>query len=569
MRTNHIFILLLIPLILLSCQSNQDTTDYNLLAALDDRLDANSEAVLDSLNRINPDKLSSDNKAYYYLIEIIAKDRTCYQFTSDSIITRTVNSFSLYRDRHSGIYARSLLYQGLVRFRMGIKDSTAYLPIKEAKLIFSKLNPPDMKNQFFCCYYLGSIHIQNSNSVLSEKYFNEALSFASVLKDSAYLYMINKELFWIKMGNKDYNGARKVLNRLNNMELSRNNYPISFYNMMAVFYQETGRLKEALTYEKYTLNEKLKLGSTDLSSNYYNLSNIHKNLKQLDSALYYGNFAAASNTDSTNRLKYFYYKNIGEISSALGNWSESSAAYKKAFEWVLNHEEQKLDTKIMELEKKYDLSEEQNRTLKLKIKNTYLISALILLLITVFILLFIFRKQKEITKHKFNLSEKEKILLQERQMRLEEEKDRTEQALAETQLILGLFQVIAMQNLEIKNFLYDLTIHSHIEKNPSLCQKIKEELDNYNQVTKISESPFMNDDIFRRMISVSSEDLYKLNKSDKILLLFLEKDVVMSQIAVLLNTTPDSIRNRKLKLKKKLTNLGIDLPKYLKTGNPD
>ena len=210
-----------------------------------------------------------------------------------------------------------------------------------------------------------------------------------------------------------------------------------------------------------------------------------------------------------------------------------------------------MDTRIRELEKKYDKSEAENRALELRNHNLLLVFMLVFTLFAFIILAqYSYRQKarKELVEERNSLLEKEKLLSDKRQMNLEEEKKKTEQRLYDHQLIISVFQHISQQNLEVKNFLYDLKINNTIKKDPTLHSKITEEYKSYNNKTNITEIPFLCDELLNGVIQLPEVDAAILNKSDKILLILILMEATSSQIALLFNTTSVSIRNRKVKL---------------------
>ena len=90
-------------------------------------------------------------------------------------------------------------------------------------------------------------------------------------------------------------------------------------------------------------------------------------------------------------------------------------------------------------------------------------------------------------------------------------------------------------------------------------EKISKECDSFQRKTTISNSSLFSDSKLTTLTGISAEDIVKLNKSEKLLLLLLTVGVDNTGMAVLFNTTADSIRNRKSQLKKKLNQYQIQL----------
>jgi hypothetical protein len=136
--------------ILLSCDKRELNPDFDRLVKLDSLILKSPEAALDSLEKTNPSNFSKYNRAYYNLLTIIASDKSYVNFTSDSLINQVVNDLSSYRVKHPNKYARALMYQGLVRYRLGKTDNLAYKPIKDAVKIFENESIKDLKNLYLC-----------------------------------------------------------------------------------------------------------------------------------------------------------------------------------------------------------------------------------------------------------------------------------------------------------------------------------------------------------------------------------------------------------------------------------
>ena len=73
------------------CRQERNNADTAKLAQFDSLLSVQPEAALDSLELIETDNLNKYNKAYHQLLEVIAKDKTYFNFTSDSLINSTVD----------------------------------------------------------------------------------------------------------------------------------------------------------------------------------------------------------------------------------------------------------------------------------------------------------------------------------------------------------------------------------------------------------------------------------------------------------------------------------------------
>ena len=87
---------------------------------------------------------------------------------------------------------------------------------------------------------------------------------------------------------------------------------------------------------------------------------------------------------------------------------------------------------------------------------------------------------------------------------------------------------------------------------PFLHEKIKNEFKLFDETVHSKNFESLTDDDFSKVTHLVEKELQLLNKSEKLLLSLLVMKVPHQQISVLLNTTPESLSSRKLKLKKKM-----------------
>ena len=329
--------------------------------------------------------------------------------------------------------------------------------------------------------------------------------------------------------------------------------------MQSVYFESLGQYKKAIELEKEILQIKKKQEyQNTLIANFYNISKAYSNLNQTDSALKYAQLSVKAIQDTSHQLNHLYYLNLARSAEKSGNWKLSIYGYKKTYELMSSNVNKNLDTNILELEKKYDLTELENKALQLKNRAIILAGIVILMLSAIIILLQQSIRQKQIktlTEERNRALENEKLLLYEKQQTLTDENSRNELELVKKKIILSFFQQISVQNLEIKKLLFDLKITTYITKNKTIYNKISDEYDNYTKKSKITETETFDNDTFTKLTGISVEEAGKLNKSEKIMLQLLALNAGNREMAVLLNTSDESIRSRKLKLKKKLEQL--------------
>ena len=186
LRFYQLFIVSILCL-LVSCTHKEDKEVLHRLTRYDAMIDNYSEAVSDSLKNILSNHLSRSNRAYYGLLKIISDDKNYVDFTTDSTINTVVNYYQTHNPDHEN-YIRALVYQAIVRTRMGITDSTVFEPLKEADKYFQKQPNKKPSLGYLIHYFLGNIHYNNGNNQLTDVYFKNALNFAKQENDSTHLH---------------------------------------------------------------------------------------------------------------------------------------------------------------------------------------------------------------------------------------------------------------------------------------------------------------------------------------------------------------------------------------------
>ena len=528
-------------LLFAACNRQQTEADRTHLNKLDSLLAVQPEATADSLKQIHPARLSHFNRGYYQLLKVIAQDKTYYNFTSDSLIDATVHILSRHKRAYPRTYARSLLYQGLVRYRMGVTDSTAYEPIKEAAdlLEVKKINDPLLS--YFCYHYLGLIHNENNNPSYSILYYEKAIKNIKQYGDKNYLLMTYFEITWTYLKTNKIDAAKQYIDTLINVKNISDEQKASLNQILSVYYEFTNQASKALEINKQLISSNYSY--TDMSSMFFKISNNYKALNKLDSALLYAEKAEECKPDSDYYLNNLYYKNIGEISEQLKLWQISANAYRKAYLLKEKATLKALDKEIMSLEKKYDLKEAENKALQLTNRLIFTGFVSLTLLILLVTSLVIFRQRGKHAQIKTQLLAQEKI--------------NVERNLIEKEFRLPMYQQITQRNAIIKAFLSDLMTNPYLAKNTQLLNKISEVYQDSVKTSNINE--FLTDEKFTDFTGIECESCQLLNENEKMLLVFAAMKLDNRQIAVLFNTTESSVRGRKAKLRAKIENKNIDI----------
>ena len=560
-----------ILMLLAACNRQRNEADRTHLNKLDSLLAVQPEAAADSLKTFSNRKLSRFNSGYYQLLEVIVLDKNYYNFTSDSLISTAEKKLSGYKRKDPHTYARSLMYLGLVRYRMGVTDSTAYTPLKEAAEYFQRYHLANIKNEYLSNYYLGTIHHKNENIHKSTYYYQKALSNAKFCKDSIYQYNAYQELFWNQMYLENYKIAKQYLDTLDRYRNISASSGLNIDKSYAFYYKTQHDYPKALEYQHKILRDPSIADNPGLyATTRFTLSTMYFSMNRLDSALHYARLSLA-NPDTANSNLYLYYQNLASIALKKKDWRISAEAFDDMYRLYKKHTELRTGKKILELEKRYDKSEAENRVLEYQKKYAIIsVLAVLLLMFLIASMLYVVQKRKHLLLEKqlreANLRniESENLLIKQESKLLDEKnrvlvikKRETERLLLEKEFVLPFYHQISNRNNELKRLLEYLMDNI---KDRKLAERIIADYQSFTKSTDISEDNPVNSELLKVFTGLTEEAVRVMNNSEKLLLVFKSIGLENEQIAVLFNTTSDSIRSRKSKLKKKLELNDIHYP---------
>ena len=535
----------------ISCNGRENSEIHKILTQWDNLLEKNPEAVSDSLKTIDPQTLSRENRAYYNLLKTISDDKTYFEFRNDSLINRVVDYYHLH-EPYSNNYIRSLAYKGIVRTRMGITDSTVYEPLKKADHIFHTQKNPDPATGYILHYFMGNTHYYNGNFELAGKYFQESLHNAKLKNDSLHIFDAYLAIYWNKMAQSDFDTGRKYLDSLSFFfdKITDKNYLI--LNAQSVYFEATKEFDKALDCDKKLLTlTKSQKEDIDFSSLYFAISTRYSTLNQLDSAMLYGQIAIESIVDENKKENYLFYDNVADIAEKQQNYSLANTYRQSAFTMYEKSVKDRLNTQVMELEKKYDLSEAENIALKSQ-QNT-LIIAIIALLLAMLATILIMLNVKNRREAKIKLMQLE----HEAETRAIETKLLEEEANKRDWLI-QLYGHISNRLTSLQENFNTLS-QRYVSSHPKIYENMHNIL--HTAESDLREMPknlIPDENTFSLYTNLSMEAAELFNANEKIMLMLLVCKADNRQISTFMNTSIESIRARKSQLKKKLTENGID-----------
>ncbi len=544
-----IFVLLTIFVMGNSCEYGSQRDMLQRLTALDAAIDLAPGRVSDSLKSLSYSSLSRSNKAYYNLLKVISDDKTYVNFTSDSLIN-TVSEYYRLHDKKNRNYIRSLAYQGIVRTRMGIKDSTVFEPLKEADRLFNSMMSPDPSLGYMINYFLGNIHYNNLNFTLADNYFHRTLDFAHQESDSIHVFDTYLALYWNEMQKKDFVKGKIYLDSLSGYynKLKDKNYFI--LNAQSIYYDIMDEPEKALESAKLMLYDDQN-ENTDLSRVYFNVSDRFIGFGLLDSAMLYAQMAIDLIEDSTYRQNHLYFQNVANIAEKQLNFELANNYRKKAAELYKNSVTERLNTQIVELEKKYDLTEAENATLRAKQQNfRIVIGALLLVIVLIIIAMYAWRVRK-ISKLKLQQAE---ITVKQQELQaniLKEEADKRKWLL---QIYSNISDRLTFLHGEVQSL-----SQRYISSYPKVYKEIEKIVKNTDtELRDITKTLATDDETFYAYTHLNDKEGF-FNTNEKMMLMLLACDADNRQLATFMNTTVESIRVRKSQLKKKMLEKGYDI----------
>ena len=543
---------LLIALILCSsCSERGDKSAKERLSGWDAMLDTAPQRVSDSLEAMERERLSRSGKAYYDLLKVISDDKTYVNFSSDSLIN-TVSDYYRTHEPKERNYIRALAYQGIVRTRMGVNDSTVYEPLREADKLIQSNFSPDPSLGYLVNYFLGNIHYNNRNYLSADDYFNRTLSYAHKEKDSIHVFDSFLALYWNEMQQRNLVKGQSYLDSVSIFydKLPGKNYFI--LNAQSIYYDITGEPEKALEREKVKLHSYDQLEENiEMSRVYYNISNRYVGLERLDSAMLYAQIAIDMIVDTSYVYNHIYYENIANIAEMQGNYALANDYRKKASDFYKSSVNDRLDTQIAELEKKYDLTEAENEALRAREQNSSLvIAALLLVIILIIILMSALRVRR-----------KSQLKLLQAEHRMEQQDMQASimnEEAGKRKWLLQLYGNIS-DRLTFLQGEFEILAQRYISTNPKVYKEMHHILKNADtDLRDLAKTLTPDNATFYAYTRLKDEEAI-LNANEKMLLMLLACNASNKQLATFMNTTVESIRVRKSQLKRKMTENGLDV----------
>ncbi len=379
----YILIFLLTLSSVMSCGHSVDTR----LVLADSLMWVNPDSSLVILESINRDSLKGDeNQAYYALLLTQAQFRVDYAILSDSLINLAVEHYSDNHNREH--YTRALLYKGAF-YEVNDNHVEAVKWYKQAE---DNADTTDCRNLAQINMRMGMLYFNNyATNNLDLNKFKMAAHYYKLLGDKkmtmvALIYCANV------LRISDVDEARKCYDKALStaIELKDTSNIYSINVNYALMYIKDSLYLQAKKYilDAFRLNDRF-----EENSNYYMLSLIYANQKDLDSAKYF--ILLPNKSQNTAYDSLLMYKALREMALCENDISQYRKFDKQYYRISDSLEHNETKYKLLDSEQGFDKSTKSEASISLGKKKT-IISLLIgsfLLISFVFFLLYLKKKK--------------------------------------------------------------------------------------------------------------------------------------------------------------------------------
>lgn len=523
------FLLPIIVIFLASCSSSQKQAKLReRLISFDTMLVSNPLQAKDSLSKLESLKLSSSNAAYLNLLKTICYDKTDTPFTSDSLISSALDWYNDSKDYYN--FARSLTYKGIVRYTLDSKDTISFDLFKEAEQLYQKHRLKDNHLLGMIYSYLGKINKADKNFSEAEEYFvkNAAINKAS---GNTYNYIVSVlDIIWTKINLSDYHNIPKYILELDNLTNFPKELLTNFYNVKAVFYASISDYNLAIQFTKKTLETLSNIHSKD--NQYYALSAYYFKLNNIDSAIVYAEKVVNEISDTVASSNYLFYKNLADLYRTRGKYKEATEVYFKAYEFHQKYLNEVSSKRILELEKRYDVSMKDAEIVKERDAKRFLMLLLSLAFVLLIVLYSLLRLRMKLLK-------KEKMIASVNREKLQK-----------TELIKETLNATTGLLSQFTDEVYKITVRSSKNSGGEI-DEINSAISNVKKSFRKRLSAITTSDAFLESFPLL-KNLEEFTDQERLIIILLQQGNSINFIAKILNSTPSSIRGNKSYIKKKV-----------------
>ena len=326
MKKNIVFLLILIPIIWISCDGmGHQTIDFRKIENL---MPQHPDSALMLLEQIeNKENLSRKDKAHYYLLLTEAEDKTYVTHTTDSLISIAADYYEKTDDL--GRKAKAWYYKGRINQDLGH-------PLKAQEYYLKALRDEEKIEDHAL---LGRIHNHIGMLYAYQKVYEKALPFQKkavenfhLLSDSTGQVFALRDLgrTFLMLGHQD----SAIICNQKAIALMRKRIIPSVYTELAGFYIDRQRLEEAHGLLRTSLQNVAKQAKYPV---YLVLGELYKKSGQIDSACFY--LQACINSAPLPETRAGGLFHLKEIALEKGQW-EQAALLSKQYELLKDSIEQ-------------------------------------------------------------------------------------------------------------------------------------------------------------------------------------------------------------------------------------
>ena len=327
MKKNIVFLLILIPIIWISCDGmGHQTIDFRKIENL---MPQHPDSALMLLEQIeNKENLSRKDKAHYYLLLTEAEDKTYVTHTTDSLISIAADYYEKTDDL--GRKAKAWYYKGRINQDLGH-------PLKAQEYYLKALRDEEKIEDHAL---LGRIHNHIGMLYAYQKVYEKALPFQKkavenfhLINDSTGQVFALRDLgrTFLMLGLQD----SSIICNQKAIALMRKRIIPSVYTELAGFYIDRQRLEEAHGLLRTSLQNVAKPQAK--YPVYLVLGELYKKSGQIDSACFY--LQACINSAPLPETRAGGLFHLKEIALEKGQW-EQAALLSKQYELLKDSIEQ-------------------------------------------------------------------------------------------------------------------------------------------------------------------------------------------------------------------------------------
>lgn len=538
------------------CKDMGEHIDKNIFV-IDSLVASNPHIALDSVNRITSTGVYSNDaqKAYIYLLNVMALNRLGYKVQSDSLINF---SYCFYKERYDNRlknssrtlfnYARACLYKAIVKYELNPKDSLVYHLLKDAQHVFEE----EGGNSYCLAKTYSIIGHLNSYTVsdAAARYYNLALNQFYAISDSADALKLKLDIMASNLVT-DKNSAYvdSLLPTIIEYKLPDDGTRYRYYNFCAAYYSIKGNNDRAFLYSKLKTSAKPYVyKGMGLARYNYTVSKYFSQMMQPDSALFYAQKAviAAFESEPESEKSHLYFRNLGDAWLKAGDYRLATASYRKAVTLSMNSTPLFHANRIAEIEKNYnnDLVKSNMRLIRAEANTGIFIILSIVLVLLLFVVVLLY-------KNKSNKEEKKYMEL--RHAALENDLRQSKAMIEVVSVSFGVLPdfIEKVNELSSRAFSSDSVLFDSFQREIASvkAQMRKRLLDLVNNKSFIKTYPIL-------------EHLPMLSNQEKMITLLIDQKYNTKYIAGLLNITQSSVRASKIKIKRKIAD--SDIPENVK-----